>query len=310
MEEEFPNRARPRIAERRAGGSGLLIGAAILSFAVGVAATGYVAWQGGLNFLPGFKQSAPEASPSDGRQPLLASQPGGNAPTSSEAAAQTAEKMEQVAQQQGGIEARVVALEQRLDQLSLQAQSVAGNSARSEALLIAFSTRRAIERGRDLDGLADQLKLRFGDAHPNAVRIVIEAAKTPVTLDQLVARLDGLSPELMDTSGGKLSWTQIKRELSELFIVRHEATPSPQPVKRMERARMFLETGRIAAAAAEVSNLPGADSAPARRWIADARRYAAAQDALDLLETTAISDEARLRDGQGRPVMQPSPVKP
>ncbi|OJW60092.1 MAG: hypothetical protein BGO57_05275 [Sphingomonadales bacterium 63-6] len=284
----------------------MLIGAAILSFAVGVAATGYVAWQGGLDFLPGFDKTAPEAPPSDGRQLLLASQQDASAASG----AQAVQKMEQVAEQQGGIEARVVALEQRLDQLSLQAQSVAGNSARSEALLIAFSTRRAIERGRELGGLADQLKLRFGDAHPNAVRIVIEAAKTPVTLDQLVARLDGLSPELMDTSGGRLSWTQIKRELSELFIVRHEATPSPQPVKRMERARMFLETGRIAAAAAEVSNLPGADSAPARRWIADARRYAAAQDALDLLETTAISDEARLRDGQGRPVMQPSPVKP
>jgi len=306
MEEEFLNRARPRTPERRTGGSGLLIGAAILSFAVGVAATGYVAWQGGLDFLPGFDKTAPEAPPSDGRQLLLASQQDASAASG----AQAVQKMEQVAEQQGGIEARVVALEQRLDQLSLQAQSVAGNSARSEALLIAFSTRRAIERGRELGGLADQLKLRFGDAHPNAVRIVIEAAKTPVTLDQLVARLDGLSPELMDTSGGRLSWTQIKRELSELFIVRHEATPSPQPVKRMERARMFLETGRIAAAAAEVSNLPGADSAPARRWIADARRYAAAQDALDLLETTAISDEARLRDGQGRPVMQPSPVKP
>lgn len=307
MEEEFLSRARPRTSERRAGGSGLIIGAALLSFAVGAVATGYVAWQGGLDFLPGFADAPQQPALPDARQPLLAS---GTGTGDAQAAADAAEKVEQVAQQQGGIEARVAAVEQRLDQLALQAQAVSGNAARSEALLVAFAARRAIERGNDLGGLADQLKLRFGDAQPNAVRTLIEAAKAPVTLDQLVARLDGLSPDLTSIDNGELSWRWLKSELSGLFVVRHEATPSPQPVKRMERARLFLESGRVGAAAAEVSNLPGADSPEGQRWIGDARRYAAAQDALDLLETTAISDEARLRDGQGNRVAQPSPVLP
>ncbi|WP_336978348.1 hypothetical protein [Altererythrobacter fulvus] len=311
MEEDFLSRARPRSPERRGSGSGLLIGAVLVSFLVGVGATGYVAWQGGLDFLPGIGDAAQDTSQPADRQPLLASAPTPGASASdAQAAAQAAEKVEQVAQQQGGIEARVVAVEQRLDQLSLQAQSVAGNAARSEALLVAFASRRSIERGQPLGSLADQLKLRFGDAHPNAVRTVIEAAKSPVTLDQLVARLDGLAPDLTRRSSSEISWARLKREFSELFVVRHEATPSPQPLKRMERAHLFLESGRVAAAAAEVSNLPGADSPDALRWIADARRYAAAQDALDRLETAAISDEVRLRDGQGRPVQQPSPIRP
>ncbi|HTN13734.1 MAG TPA: hypothetical protein VL094_02890 [Sphingomonadaceae bacterium] len=313
MEEEFLSRARPRIPERRARGSGLIIGAALLSFAVGAVATGYVAWQGGLDFLPGFGDAAPESAQINAHQPLLASSPEERPSASAseaKAAADAAEKVEQVAQQQGGIEARVVAVEQRLDQLALQAQAVSGNAARSEALLVAFAARRAIERGNDLGGLADQLKLRFSDAQPNAVNTLIEAAKAPITLDQLVARLDGLSTDLTNADSGELSWRWLKGELASLFVVRHEATPSPQPVKRMERARLFLESGRVGAAAAEVSNLPGADTPEARRWIADARRYAAAQDALDLLETTAISDEARLRDGQGNRVRQPSPVRP
>ncbi|KPL68207.1 hypothetical protein SZ64_08775 [Erythrobacter sp. SG61-1L] len=309
MEEDFLSRARSRSPERR--GSGLLIGAVLASFLVGVAGTGYIAWKGGLDFLPGTGEAVQETPAPLDRQPLLASEPSPSASASeSKAAAQAVEKVEQVAQQQGGIEARVVAMEQRLDQLSLQAQSVAGNAARSEALLVAFASRRSIERGQPLGSLADQLKLRFGDAHPNAVRTVIEAAKSPVTLDQLVARLDGLAPELTTSSSPELSWGRLKREFAELFVIRHEATPSPQPVKRMERAHLFMESGRVAAAAAEVSNLPGADSPDALRWIADARRYAAAQDALDRLETAAISDEVRLRDGQGRLVQQRSPIQP
>ena len=43
-------------------------------------------------------------------------------------------------------------------------------------------------------------------------------------------------------------------------------------------------------------------------WIANAQRYAAARDALDMLETTAILDPRDLRDRSGGPVEQPSPA--
>ena len=54
-------------------------------------------------------------------------------------------------------------------------------------------------------------------------------------------------------------------------------------------------------------NLPGAESAEG--WLRDAERYAAAQRALDLIETAAVLEPRRLRDGAGNRVEQPSPAE-
>ena len=125
------------------------------------------------------------------------------------------------------------------------------------------------------------------------------------TLDQLVARLDGLAPKLADPSEQSLV-ERIQREVGGLFVIRRESTPSPQPARRMERARYFLESGRVDKAIEEVRGLPGAPNADA--WIRDAERYADAQRALDLIETSAVLEPRRLRDSAGTPVEQPSPV--
>jgi hypothetical protein len=89
-------------------------------------------------------------------------------------------------------------------------------------------------------------------------------------------------------------------------VVRREDSPSPQPQRRLERARLFLESGRTEAAISEVRNLPNA--ARAAGWIADAQRYANAQQALELLETAAILEPRELRDSEGERVVQPSPA--
>ena len=200
----------------------------------------------------------------------------------------------------------MAAAEQRLARLDLQAQAAVGNAARAEGLLIAFATRRYIERGEELGYLADQLRLRFGDSWPNAVRTVISFSRDPITLDSLLARLDGLAPELQKSEGIN-SWADFRRELSALFVVRRESTPSPQPARRLERARQFLESGRIDSAIGEIKNMPGA--ATAEDWIADAERYAAAMSALETIEMAAVLDPGRLRDGTGTPVEQRSPVE-
>jgi hypothetical protein len=226
-------------------------------------------------------------------------------PSPSATATQTAQTVKEMAQQQGGIDQRLTAAEQRLAKLDLQAQAAAGNAARAEGLLIAFATRRALDRGAELGYLADQLRLRFGDAMPNAVDTVVSFSRDPVTLDVLLARLEGLAPRL-ESSTEETGFARLKRELSELFVIRRESTPSPQPEKRLERARFFLESGRVDRAIQEVQQLPGATHAG--NWIADARRYAAAQRALDLIETSAVLEPRRLRDGAGNAVEQPSPA--
>ncbi|MEZ5689562.1 MAG: hypothetical protein R3E21_12400 [Caenibius sp.] len=222
--------------------------------------------------------------------------------------AEVAEVVEKTAEKQGGFDQRIAAMEQRLARLDLQAQAASGNAARAEGLLIAFATRRAIERGAPLGYLADQLRLRFGDARPNAIRTIIEGARSPVTLDQLVARLEGLSLDLTKAPQDEGLWQRFTREMDGLFIIRREASPSPLPRRRLQRAQMFLESGRVEAAVSEVRNMPGASEEQARIWIADAQRYARMQDALDLIETTAVLEPRRLRDGEGHTVEQLSPA--
>jgi hypothetical protein len=299
MAEDFYSRPRTATTGGKAR-TALII--AFAAFLLGVAATGFVAWRTGFDFGDLSRGSAASGELVAPR-PLPSPSPSAN---DNQAARQAAQAVERVAEQQGGLDQRVAAMEQRLAKLDLQAQAASGNAARAEGLLIAFATRRALERGAPLGYLADQLTLRFGDARPNAVRTVIAAARNPITLDQLLARLEGLAPRLASKPQDEDALQFVKRELSELFVVRRESLPSPQPERRLERARLFLESGRIESAVAEVRNLPNA--AEAKAWIEDAERYAAAQRALDLIETTAILEPRALRDGSGNRVEQLSPV--
>ena len=282
---------------------------ALASFALGAGGVGYVMWQYG-----DADETEAETAITDqnGDKPVLDSE---DTPAiavaeeveaaeeaTTEAVEEAAEAVERVAEQQGGLDSRLAAAEQRLTRLDRQAQAAASNVARAEGLLIAFATRRALERDQELGYLADQLRLRFGDNWPNAVSTVISFSRDPVRLDRLVARLEGLGPDITE-SDTSVSFASIRRNLSELFVIRNEDTPSPQPEKRLERARNFLETGRYDSAIAEIENLPGADKASA--WIADALRFAAAMEALETIETAAVLDSDRLRDGAGNPIALP-----
>ncbi|MBX7493663.1 hypothetical protein K3163_10625 [Qipengyuania sp. 1NDW9] len=277
--------------------------AAAGSFALGAAIVGYFAWR-----MDSGEETA-QATSSGPQAALTSTATPGTSPSPTPTASATevsAEDVERVAEQQGGLDQRLAAAEQRLTRLDLQAQAAAGNAARAEGLLIAFAVRRAIDRGAELGYLADQLRLRFGDALPNAVNTIISFSREPVTLDQLIARLDGLAPQLQsgDDRGGFERFTE---ELGALFTIRRESAPSPQPEMRLERARLFLLSGRPDDAVAEVRNLPGASQAD--QWLRDAERYASTQRALDLIETAAVLEPRRLRDGAGNRISQPSPAE-
>ncbi len=271
--------------------------AVLASFLLGASAVGILAWRGY------FVASNTVATTPSAATAQLASPAPQPTPSASETARAAA--VARAEQTQGGLDQRIAAAEQRIAKLDLQTQAAGGNAARAEGLLIAFATRRALERGAELGYLGDQLRLRFGDAQPNSVQTVLDFARDPVTRDVLVARLDGLQPRLQN-GPGRPTLGRLSAELSNLFVIRRETTPSPQPERRFERARMFLETGRVDKAIAEVEMLPG--SASAAEWIISARRYERAQRALDLIETAAVQEPRRLRNGSGEPVEQLSPA--
>lgn len=300
-------------AQARTTRTRVILGIAAGSFLLGALIVAFFLWDGdfttdGILRVKSDDEVAAPAAPATSAAPTSSPTPDALEPVGSAAAQQArqAQRVDDMVVQQGGLDQRVAAMEQRLARLDLRAQAAAGNAARAEGLLIAFAARRAIERGAPLGYLADQLRLRFGDARPNAVATIIEAQEEPVTLDQLLARLEGLAPELVAHPPGEGAFTWLGRELSQLFVVRSETAPSPQPQRRLDRARLFLESGRTRAAIAEVRNLPNA--AEATNWIEDAERYAAVQQALENIETAAVLEPRNLRDGSGNRIEQLSPA--
>jgi hypothetical protein len=280
MEEDFYSRMSSRAAAAQQPSIRPVLLTALAAFLLGGAAVGTVAWYYGFDPFGWYDvEQAPQ------RVQIAQPNPAASSEATTKAAA-AVQAVEIVAGQQGGIEARVTAMEQRLTALDLQAQAAYGNASRAEALLVVLAARRAIERGTALAYLQEQLKVRFGDAHPRSVAAVLAEGEEPVTLDQLVARLDQLAPDLMDGPAGESAWNWFSREIGELFIVRKASTPAPAPARRLARAKLLLDAGQVEKAIAEVQQMPG--SALATNWIADASRYVEALNALDLLETSAI----------------------
>jgi hypothetical protein len=192
-------------------------------------------------------------------------------------------------QAQAALGVRIAELEQRMARLDVQTVAAENNAARAEALMIAFAARRAIERGLPLGALETQLRLRFGDAQPNAVATVVAAAARPVTRASLLAELNALAPRLASpTAPGGSAWARFQSALRGLFVVRKADEPSPLPERRLERARANLESGLVEAAIRDVERLPAREAASA--WLQEARNLVAVQRALDLIEAAALLD--------------------
>ena len=176
--------------------------------------------------------------------------------------------------------------------------SISGDAVRGEGLLLIYAVRRALDNGDPLGYLAEQLQLRFGATQPQAVATVVSAAQAPVTLEMLQNELNGLSPVLLNGTPDASMWATVKRELSQLFVLRKDDVASLAPSQRLMRAQVLVEAGMLPAAMQEVAVLPGASAA--QSWLVRAKRYNDAGKALDRLEQMALI----------RPVVIPAPAPP
>ena len=188
-------------------------------------------------------------------------------------------------------EAKVAELETRLRSVESASRQAAGSAGRADALLVAFASRRAIDRGVPLGYLESLLADRFGEQNPRAVAAIINASRDPVTLDALIAEYEQLAPALRRGAPDESLWQGFKREMTSLVAVRREGTASGKPQARYERALAQLHSGRVDAALAETMRLPGA--ARAETWVASARRYVFAHHALDEVESAALLSGGR-----------------
>lgn len=262
----------------------MVLGSAMLAFLGGGALIGYLVWNGDLQ-LP--------ANPAAPKQEAAAAPLASPAPAGSAAPA-----LPQLNQQ-------VAALEARLAAINLQAAAADGNTARAEAMVVMLAARRAIERGAALGYLEGQLQTRFGTARPDAVKTVIAAARQPVTIDTLVGQLDALRPTLTNRPADESTWQRVRRGFSDLFVIHSDASAARGPQDQIERARVQLRAGQVAAAIDTVSALPG--KIAAKDWLAAARRYAATTTALDQIEQAALTEPEQLKGANGEAVRQPGP---
>ncbi|WP_380783190.1 uroporphyrinogen-III synthase [Sphingomonas sp. R86520] len=198
---------------------------------------------------------------------------------------------------------QLTALEARTAVITSDAAAAGGQATRAEGLLVAFAARRALDRGVGLGYLEEQLRLRFGQAQPRATTLLIQAARQPVTLEDLRQGLDAIAPDITSSTGE--NWLDtIQHQIDTLVVLRKAGTPSPMPADRLARARRLLAAGQVEAARAEVARLPGAGQAG--NWMDAARRYVTARQALDVVENTALIGQAG--QPQPAPVVIPAPA--
>ncbi len=182
--------------------------------------------------------------------------------------------------------AKITELEGRLRVVESATRQTAGAAGRADALLVAFATRRAIDRGVPLGYLETLLADRFGAQNPRAVATIITASRDPVTLDGLIAEYERLAPALRRGAPDESLWQGLKREMRSLISIRRANTPSGKPQARYERALEQLQNGQVDGALAETMRLPGA--ARAEEWVTRARRYVVSHRALDEVESSAL----------------------
>ncbi|MEA3003334.1 MAG: hypothetical protein QOH81_2122 [Sphingomonadales bacterium] len=256
----------------------------LVAFALGLAAMGWLLahWHGGARFL-GVVPAAPATQPAPG--PALTVQPEPVQP------AQAAPLDTQIPVTDPELVRRVNLMEQRLATLDVQSRAAVGNAGRAEALLVAFAARRALDRGVQLGYIEALLRDRFGATQPQAVATVLTAAHQPVMLQQLRTGFQDIKSHLAGGGPEQSWWTAFRTELGGLITIRREGTPSTMPSDRLHRAERALDAGQVEVALLEVLRLPGRDNA--KDWIAQARRYVAARQALDTIETAALLEPPR-----------------
>ena len=188
-------------------------------------------------------------------------------------------------------QSRIATLEGRIAAVEDRTRQTAGSVGRADALLVAFAARRAVERGVALGYLETLLSQRFGSTSPRAVATIVTASRQPVTLEQLLQDYRGLEPTLRRGPPDEGMWRAMRRELGSLVAIHRASAPSPMVEARYDRALTNLERGDVATALAETMRLPGA--ARAQAWTVKARRYLAAQRALDEIEGAALLSRDR-----------------
>ncbi|MDF7777954.1 hypothetical protein P1X14_22045, partial [Sphingomonas sp. AOB5] len=184
---------------------------AVIAFAAGIAGMAAFSWMRGGD-APA-SQPAPAQVTAPQPMPVRALPPGTDVATLS--------AREQL------LAGRLDVLETRLRDIDGSARNASSYATQAERLMIAFSVRRLIERGEPLGRLEAQLRQRFGETHGEAVSSIVQAARQPVTLEDLRLGLDTIAPRLITRTDASL-WSRGRAMLGDLIVLRRDGVASPR----------------------------------------------------------------------------------
>ncbi len=205
----------------------------------------------------------------------------------------------------------------RLEQIAIDLQRTSGVAEAGDRqvrdLFMVTVARRMLESGRPLGPVQSVLSARFSAQDTAAIDSLARWSAVPQTRETLAARL-----ETLDSGDGATTpptqsqgfWARLMSRLSGLVTVRDGTVAEPVETDAVAAAREALASGDIALAVARLQRAP--PSAVRDQWMADARVLAAAEAALDRLETmlldAASADASALAPAIVQPAMDPEPA--
>ncbi len=159
------------------------------------------------------------------------------------------------------------------------------SASQAEAQLLVRDVRDSIDAGKALGPLGSRLQVTFAASQPQALAIIANAARKPISNAKLLGGFDRISPQLVLPV--ETLWDRMRRELNSLFVLRSHDAPLTASAARIERIRGLIISGDIAEAARLVRAMPGA--ALASDWMGDAARAISVHQALDQLSRSAAT---------------------
>jgi len=217
--------------------------------------------------------------------------------TSSDQIARDAERIDRLTAEIATLSARHEADRARTEAANANAVAAAE---RAQAMLTLVLVRRAVDAGQPLGPLDAALRRAFDASQPDAVKAVAALGTAPVSLASLRRGFNTMRPIIgaRPTADQRQSWWETLTTTISAAV----SSPAPgSPLAAPETANAALARGDYVAAANHLRRLPAPRPQALANWLAAADRLHAGNQALAMLESTALL---------AQPVVTPDAVAP
>lgn len=194
-------------------------------------------------------------------------------------------------------EARIIELQAEVGELRERVDSsiatAADGAERAQAALLVAALRRAVDSGQRFDAYEPALRARFGTTHPNEVADLLAFTRRPVSTEQLADSLVGLAPAIDRAEAeGRSWWASLKAGVAGVVAVRRADAGAVDPQGQLQTAALRVRAGDVEGALRRFAAMPPGPRQALAGWAVEARRYVAAEQALQSIEVAALAAPA------------------